>query len=56
MTRQSRRHERGMTLLEVLVSLGVLAMISLLIYGAFDSLSSGVDPTKKTTAKPSACP
>jgi general secretion pathway protein J len=32
---------RGMTLLEVLVSLGVLAMISLLIYGAFDSLSRG---------------
>ena len=32
---------RGMTLLEVLVSLGVLAMISLLIYGAFDSLSKG---------------
>jgi len=30
-----------MTLLEVLVSLGVLAMISLLIYGAFDSLSRG---------------
>ncbi len=30
-----------MTLLEVIVSLGVLAMISLLIYGAFDSLSRG---------------
>ncbi|MBX3193282.1 MAG: general secretion pathway protein GspJ [Labilithrix sp.] len=30
-----------MTLLEVLVSLGVLAMISLLIYGAFDSLNRG---------------
>ena len=30
-----------MTLLEVLVSLGVMAMISLLIYGAFDSLSRG---------------
>jgi general secretion pathway protein J len=36
-----RRRQRGMTLLEVLVSLGVLAMISLLIYGAFDSLSRG---------------
>lgn len=35
------RSQRGMTLLEVLVSLGVLAMISLLIYGAFDSLSRG---------------
>ena len=30
-----------MTLLEVLVSLGILAMISLLIYGAFDSISRG---------------
>ena len=37
----ARRASRGMTLLEVLVSLGVLAMISLLIYGAFDSLSRG---------------
>jgi general secretion pathway protein J len=38
----ARRGSRaGMTLLEVLVSLGVLAMISLLIYGAFDSLSRG---------------
>lgn len=36
-----RRGQRGMTLLEILVSLGVLAMISLLIYGAFDSLSRG---------------
>jgi general secretion pathway protein J len=32
---------RGMTLLEVLVSLAILAMISLLIYGAFDSMSRG---------------
>ena len=39
--RARRRTQRGMTLLEVLVSLGVLAMISLLIYGAFDSLSRG---------------
>lgn len=39
-TRSRRlRPRRGMTLLEVLVSLGVLAMISLLIYGAFDGLS-----------------
>jgi general secretion pathway protein J len=30
-----------MTLLEVLVSLGVMAMVSLMIYGAFDSLSRG---------------
>jgi general secretion pathway protein J len=39
--RARKRTQRGMTLLEVLVSLGVLAMISLLIYGAFDSLSRG---------------
>ena len=39
--RARARSQRGMTLLEVLVSLGVLAMISLLIYGAFDSLSRG---------------
>jgi len=30
-----------MTLLEILVSLGIMAMISLLIFGAFDSLSRG---------------
>lgn len=30
-----------MTLLEILISLGVMSMISLLIYGAFDSLSRG---------------
>ncbi len=35
------RRQRGMTLLEVLVSLGIMAMISLLIYGAFDSISRG---------------
>ncbi len=32
---------RGMTLLEILVSIAILAMISLLIYGAFDSMSRG---------------
>lgn len=36
-----RASSRGMTLLEVLVSLGVLSLISLMIYGAFDSLSRG---------------
>lgn len=39
--RRAALRSRGMTLLEVLVSLGVLAMISLLIYGAFDSMSRG---------------
>jgi general secretion pathway protein J len=36
-----RRASRGMTLLEIMVSLGIMAMISLLIYGAFDSISRG---------------
>ena len=36
-----RRRARGMTLLEIIVSMAILAMISLLIYGAFDSLSRG---------------
>lgn len=36
-----KARSRGMTLLEIMVSLGVMAMISLLIYGAFDSLSRG---------------
>lgn len=40
-TRARRAASRGTTLLEVLVSLGILAMISLLIYGAFDSMSRG---------------
>jgi general secretion pathway protein J len=36
-----RRRARGMTLLEVMVSVAILAMMSVLIYGAFDSLSRG---------------
>ncbi len=39
--RPSRRRARAMTLLEILVSLGILAMISILIYGAFDSMARG---------------
>ena len=35
------RPQRGMTLLEVLVSVTVMVMISLLIYGAFESMSRG---------------
>jgi general secretion pathway protein J len=35
------RDSAGMTLLEVLVSIAILAMIALLIYGAFDSVSRG---------------
>jgi general secretion pathway protein J len=40
-TRRATRRARGMTLLEILVSLGILALISLMIYGAFDSMSRG---------------
>lgn len=36
-----RARSRGMTLLEIMVSLGIMSMISLLIYGAFDSMSRG---------------
>jgi len=38
---RSRRSERAMTILEVMVSMAILAMISLLIYGAFDSVTRG---------------
>lgn len=38
---RARARSRGMTLLEILVSLGVMAMISLMIYGAFDSMGRG---------------
>lgn len=41
MKRKRIKRSRGMTLLEVLVSLGVMGMVSLMIYGAFDSLSRG---------------
>jgi general secretion pathway protein J len=36
-----RRSARGFTLLEVMVSIAILAMVSVLIYGAFDGLSKG---------------
>jgi general secretion pathway protein J len=39
--RASRRTDRGFTLLEVMVSIAILAMVSVLIYGAFDGLSRG---------------
>lgn len=32
---------RGLTLLEVMVALGILAMVSVLIYGAFDGMTRG---------------
>ncbi len=37
--RPNRASQRALTLLEVLVAIGILAMISLLLYGAFDGLS-----------------
>jgi general secretion pathway protein J len=37
--KRSRKHQRGLTLVEVLVSVAVLSMIATLIYGTFDSLS-----------------
>src|SRR5436309_16125988 len=36
-----RSSNRGLTLLEVMVAVAVLAMVSVLIYGAFDGLSRG---------------
>ena len=36
-----RSFQRGMTLFEILVSLGILVLISMLLYGAFDSMSRG---------------
>jgi general secretion pathway protein J len=35
---QQRGAERGFTLIELLIAIGVLAMISMLLYGAFDGL------------------
>ena len=37
--RSPRRFGRGITLLEVLVSVAILAMVSVLIYGAFDGMT-----------------
>lgn len=37
--RSQRRDVRGLTLLEILISIAILAMIGVLIYGAFDGLA-----------------
>ncbi len=37
----TRARARGMTLLEIMVSVAILAMVAILIYGAFDSMSRG---------------
>jgi len=39
--RAIREAGRGVTLLEVIVSVAILAMVSLLIYGAFDGMAKG---------------
>jgi general secretion pathway protein J len=39
--RSNKAGRRAMTLLEILVSLGILGMISILIYGAFDGMARG---------------
>ena len=41
MRAQRRKGVRGMTLLEIMVSVAILAMVAILIYGAFDSMSRG---------------
>ena len=35
------RFQRGLTLLEILVAIAILAMVSVLIYGAFDGMTRG---------------
>lgn len=37
--RRSRRSRRGVTLIEILVSLGIIALIATLIYGALDGMT-----------------
>lgn len=39
MKRARRNHERGVTLIEALVAIGVLALVGSLIYGAFDGMA-----------------
>jgi len=39
--RTPRRFQRGLTLLEILVAIAILAMVSVLIYGAFDGMVRG---------------
>ena len=42
-----KRSQRGMTLLEVLISVGILALMSSLVYGAFDGMSKSRDGISK---------
>ena len=39
--RRLRAHERGLTLLEVMIAVAVLTLISVLIYGAFSTINRG---------------
>jgi len=45
--RQDTRDEKGFTLLEVMISLGILSIIFTLIYGTFNAVSRGVDHMEK---------
>jgi len=46
---RKKRLERGLTLLEVMVAVAILAMVSLLIYGAFDSMNRGKKSLERMT-------
>jgi len=46
--RRARRAHRGLTLLEVLVSIGIIAMLGTLIYGAFDGMRRSREGIKRT--------
>jgi general secretion pathway protein J len=41
MTRRSIARARGMTMIEIMVAIGILAMVAVLIHGVMDSLSRG---------------
>jgi general secretion pathway protein J len=41
MTRRSIARARGMTMIEIMVAIGILAMVAVLIHGVIDSLSRG---------------
>lgn len=47
-TRPARSAQRGLTLLEVLVSIGIIAILGTLIYGAFDGMRRSREGIKRT--------
>jgi general secretion pathway protein J len=46
---RARARARGFTLIELLIAIGVLAMISMLLYGAFDGLQRTKDGVSRLT-------